>query len=51
MPFGLDTHEIIDLGTQVAATGAIRAVESDTDQIFEFVIAVAILIYEMYPGY
>lgn len=49
MAFRLDAGEIIDLGTQIASSGAIRPLEVDTDQLFEYVIAVAILIYDMYP--
>lgn len=49
MSFGLDLHQIADLGTQIASTGAIRALEAHTDRVFEYVIAVAILIYDSHP--
>lgn len=49
MPFRLDAGEIVDLGTQIATSGAIRPLEAEVDQLFEYVIAVAILIYDMYP--
>lgn len=42
--------EIVDLGTQVATTGAIRVAEASGDQVFEYIIAVAMLVYEMYPN-
>lgn len=42
--------EIVELGTQVATTGAIRAAEASGDQVFEYIIAVAMLVYEMYPN-
>lgn len=48
--FGLDVSQIVDLGTQVATTGAIRAAELIGDDIFEYIIGVAIVVYEMDPG-
>lgn len=42
--------DIVELGTQVATTGAIRATEASGDQVFEYIIAVAMLVYEMYPN-
>ncbi|MEG3181712.1 hypothetical protein [Sphingomonas sp. LT1P40] len=42
--------EIATLGTQIATHGAIRASEMVSDDIFELMIAIAILVYETYPG-
>ncbi len=42
--------DIVDLGTQVATTGAIRMAEATSDQVFEYLIAVAMLVYEMVPN-
>lgn len=47
--FGIDIAQIVELGTQVATHGAIRAAEVVADDIFEYVIGVAILIYEVNP--
>lgn len=47
--FGIDINHIVDLGTQVATSGAVRAAEVAGDDIFEYIIGVAILIYEQYP--
>ena len=44
--FGLDIGQIVDLGTQVAQAGAIRAVELASDEVFDYTIGIAILIYE-----
>jgi len=46
----LPVTEIASLGTQVATHGAIRAAEVAGDQVFEMLIAIAILVYETYPG-
>jgi len=43
---GLDIAQIVDLGTQVAQAGAIRTMELVGDDVFEYAIAIAILIYE-----
>ncbi len=48
--FGLDISQIVDLGTQVATKGAIGSVDIFTDDIFEYIIGVAIVVYEMNPG-
>lgn len=48
--FGIDINQIADLGTQVATNGAIRAMEFFSDDIFEYIIGVAIVVYEMDPG-
>ncbi len=47
---GIALDEIVELGTQVAIAGAIRTAEASSDQVFEYLIAVAMLIYEMNPG-
>lgn len=47
--FGIDISHIVDLGTQVATTGAIRMVELAADDLFDYTIGVAILIYELDP--
>lgn len=46
----LPVAEIASLGTQVATHGAIRAAEVAADEVFEMLIAIAILVYETYPG-
>lgn len=46
----LPSTEIASLGTQVATHGAIRAAEVTGDGIFEMLIAIAVLVYETYPG-
>lgn len=40
----IDTGAIAELGTQVATSGALRLMESVTDQIFEFTIAVVVIV-------
>ena len=47
--FGIDITHIADLGTQIATSGSIRAAEVMADDVFEYIIGVAILIYEAYP--
>lgn len=46
----LPIAEIATLGTQIASHGAIRAAEVAGDDIFEMMIAIAVLVYETYPG-
>lgn len=46
---GLDIGQIVHLGTQVTTASA-RAFEMVEDDLFEFIIGVAILIYEIDPG-
>lgn len=46
----LPITEIASLGTQIATHGAIRAAEMVADDIFELMIAIAIIVYETYPG-
>lgn len=47
--FGIDITHIIDLTTQVATTGAMRALESGGNEVFESLINIAILVYEQNP--
>lgn len=47
--FSIDIHHIADLATQVGIGGAIRALEQAGDDVFDYIIAVAILIYEVNP--
>jgi hypothetical protein len=47
---GLDIDQIVQLGTQIATTGAVRAFEATGDDLFEMVIGVAFLIYEIDPS-
>jgi hypothetical protein len=47
----IDPSEIVDLDTRVAMHGAIRAGESaSTDDMFELIVGIAVLIFEMSPG-
>ena len=46
---GLDINAIVDLGTQVAQSGAIRATEIVGDEVFEYVIGVALVVYAVDP--
>jgi hypothetical protein len=48
--FGIDIAHIVELGTQVATTSAIRATEMVADDVFDYLVGVAILIYEMDPN-
>lgn len=43
----IDINHIVELGTQVATSGAIRAAEVIGDDVFEYIIGIAIVIYEM----
>ncbi|MCP3731608.1 hypothetical protein M9978_14365 [Sphingomonas sp. MG17] len=45
----LPLAQIATLGTEVATHGALRIAEIAGDDVFESMIAVAILIYENYP--
>jgi len=46
----IDLSEIAELGTQVAINGALRAGEiQGVDDLFEFLVGIAILIYEIAP--
>jgi len=46
---GIDVDQIVDLGTQVAIGGAIRMGEIVGDDIFEYIVAIAVIVYEMDP--
>lgn len=47
----IDLGEIVELGTQVAVHGAVRAAEmASVDDLFELLVGIAVLIYEMAPG-
>lgn len=47
----IDLGEIVELGTQVAVHGAVRAGEiASVDDLFEMLVGIAVLIYEMAPG-
>jgi hypothetical protein len=47
----IDLSEIVELGTQVAVHGAVRAAEmASVDDLFELLVGIAVLIYEMAPG-
>jgi hypothetical protein len=47
---GMDIDQIVQLVTHVATTGAVRGLEMISDDLWEFTIGVAILIYEQNPG-
>ncbi len=47
----IDLGDIVELGTQVAMHGAVRAGEiASVDDLFEMLVGIAVLIYEMAPG-
>lgn len=46
---GLDMRQIVDLETRVA-TGASARATIGGDEVFELVIAIAYLVYVLYPG-
>ncbi len=46
----IDFGDIAELGTQVAMHGALRAAEVSVDDMFELIVGIAILIYELAPG-
>ena len=46
---GVDIDQIVDLSTQVAVSGAIRMGEIVGDDIFEIIVAIAVIVYEMDP--
>lgn len=46
---GIDIDQIVDLSTQVAVSGAIRMGEIVGDDIFEYIVAIAVIVYEMDP--
>lgn len=43
--FGIDLAHIVDLGTQVAAAGAIRVGEIVGDDVFESLVGIAVLVH------
>lgn len=49
--FKLDIGEIVDLGTQVAVNGAIRVSDGFGDDMFEYLVGIAVLVYEMFPDF
>ena len=48
--FKLDIGEIAEMASQVAITGAIRVMDGAGDDMFEYIVGIAVLIYEMYPN-
>ena len=48
---GIDISHIVDLGTHVAQSGAIRVAEIAGDDIFEYLIAVAQMVENIAPGF
>ncbi|MBB4837661.1 MULTISPECIES: hypothetical protein [Sphingomonas] len=47
----IDLGEIAELGTNVAMHGTLAAVDRDVDDLFELIVGIAILIYEMVPDF
>jgi len=47
--FTIDIGEIAELTTMVAVNGAIRAMDGVGDEMFEYIVGVIVLVYEMYP--
>ena len=45
----IEIGEIADLATQVAVNGAIRFADLYGDEMFEYIVGIAVLIYEIYP--
>jgi len=47
----IDPAEIVELETCVAIHGAVRPMETvGIDELFEMLVGIAVLIYEMAPG-
>jgi hypothetical protein len=46
----IEPGEIAELGTQIALQGALRATEFAVDDLFDLIVSIAILIYELSPG-
>lgn len=46
---GIDIGQIAELGTEVAITGAIRMGEMVADDVFELIVAIAVIVYEAAP--
>ncbi|MBX9797032.1 hypothetical protein [Sphingomonas sp.] len=49
MPLRLDPSEIANLATPIATAGAIRADVLAADDLFEFLVGIAVVIYETSP--
>ncbi|MDQ0248879.1 hypothetical protein ACCC88_17890 [Sphingomonas sp. Sphisp140] len=47
----IDMGEIAELGTNVAMHGTLRAAIGDVDDLFELIVGIAILIYEIAPDF
>lgn len=47
--FGLDIASIVELGTRVAQSGAMRAAEMVADDVFDYAIGIVLLVYEADP--
>ena len=46
----IDISEIAELGTQVAMYGALRGGDVSSDSLFDLIVSIAVLIYELAPG-
>jgi hypothetical protein len=46
----LDIGEVAELGTQVAIHGAISAAEIASDALFDLIVGIVILVYEIAPN-
>lgn len=49
MPLTLDPTEIAGLAIPVAQHGSIRAMETASDDIYEMLVSIAVLIFESNP--
>lgn len=47
--FKLDIGEIVNLPTDIGINGAFTGAMAYSDQLFEYIVGIAVLIYEMYP--
>ena len=47
--FSIDINHVVDLATQIGTSGSIRSLEMVGDDVFDYIIGVAILIYEVHP--
>lgn len=45
----IDLGKIVELGTQVATTGALRMADLMPDDVFEMIVGIGMLIYELDP--
>jgi hypothetical protein len=48
---GIEPSEIVELGTSVATHGALYTALVSADDLFELVVGIAILIYEIAPDF